>query len=376
MWLRRKFPGLTPAIFGARPGLIDTLGPLAQVAKIVADQQEFREVAADVKIAFHEFDNSAAKRQHHRSMVHQLAETSDRVYVFDTEIHQDHWTLMQQDLAGNVCWIGPGHAQGRWLPWPSYCKDVQDLYRSLPQVLDRLRPWEIKPKKFDALLGRRKSHREFIVSMIESHAMRSEVILSYDGVAARDWIWEPEVQKIPGTDPKISSDPVTYHGHRVLQALIMPIEVYNQTAYSIVAETNGVRDAVMITEKTAKCLAARRVFVLFAGRGHLAWLRRIGFRTFDHVLDESYDACENDLERWQKAWQQVLWLRDQDQQWVLDQCRDTLEHNFRLLFDTDWNQWLGTNLSLDLCDLIAQNVRFHGIAETIQTPLKPACPPI
>ena len=43
------------------------------------------------------------------------------------------------------------------------------------------------------------------------------------------------------------------------------------------------------TEKTARCLATGKPFALVAGTGSLQRLRDMGFKTFNSVLDESYD---------------------------------------------------------------------------------------
>jgi hypothetical protein len=43
------------------------------------------------------------------------------------------------------------------------------------------------------------------------------------------------------------------------------------------------------TEKTAKCLATGKPFLLFSGAGSLKTLQNFGFKTYSDVIDESYD---------------------------------------------------------------------------------------
>ena len=43
------------------------------------------------------------------------------------------------------------------------------------------------------------------------------------------------------------------------------------------------------TEKTAKCLISAKPFVLMAGTGSLKFLNYLGFKTYNDILDESYD---------------------------------------------------------------------------------------
>jgi hypothetical protein len=111
----------------------------------------------------------------------------------------------------------------------------------------------------------------------------------------------------------------------------IPIEIYNASWYSIVAETQYHPDNVFITEKTGKALVAKRVFVLFAAPGCLKYLRSQGFRTFDGIIDESYDSEPDNCKRFDMAWQQVRLLSTLDPVLVYQQAHEILEHNFNLL---------------------------------------------
>lgn len=56
-----------------------------------------------------------------------------------------------------------------------------------------------------------------------------------------------------------------------------------------VAETDVFSNS-WFTEKTARCLASGKPFVLFSGAGSLKTLQKFGFQTFGDVIDESYDS--------------------------------------------------------------------------------------
>jgi hypothetical protein len=124
----------------------------------------------------------------------------------------------------------------------------------------------------------------------------------------------------------------------------LPIEIYNQTAYSVVAETGYQNWYSFFTEKTAKPMMARRLFVMFSGQNFLHNLRSLGFRTFDTVIDESYDRIRNDQERWSAAFEQVQRLCEMDQQEVFEKIAPVVEHNYNLLMNTDWTQHMLTQL--------------------------------
>ena len=63
---------------------------------------------------------------------------------------------------------------------------------------------------------------------------------------------------------------------------------WNQYQIEVVAETNAV-SSFWFTEKTAKCLATGKPFVLLNGNNSLLRLQEMGFETFNSVIDENYD---------------------------------------------------------------------------------------
>jgi len=91
-----------------------------------------------------------------------------------------------------------------------------------------------------------------------------------------------------------------------------------------------VDDSMFITEKTYKCLTLMHPFVLFARPGMLAELRKIGYKTFSPMIDESYDAIEGDGERFNAAWAEIhrLMLKTPEE-WIewQTQIKDIVEFN-------------------------------------------------
>jgi hypothetical protein len=67
---------------------------------------------------------------------------------------------------------------------------------------------------------------------------------------------------------------------------------YSNTCFSMVVETM-VEDKLFISEKSFKPFAFKHPFITFGCPGTLQYLRDRGFKTFDHILDESYDSEPN-----------------------------------------------------------------------------------
>jgi hypothetical protein len=67
---------------------------------------------------------------------------------------------------------------------------------------------------------------------------------------------------------------------------------YASTCFSVVSETL-VEEKLYVSEKSFKPLAFRHPFVIYGTTGNLKYLHSLGFETFNHVFDESYDNMIN-----------------------------------------------------------------------------------
>jgi hypothetical protein len=70
---------------------------------------------------------------------------------------------------------------------------------------------------------------------------------------------------------------------------------YNTTNFSLVAETlpwTGV-ERVFVSEKTFKPIELSHPFIIYGNQGTLNYLHGLGFETFDHIIDDSYDLAPN-----------------------------------------------------------------------------------
>ena len=81
------------------------------------------------------------------------------------------------------------------------------------------------------------------------------------------------------------------------------IKYFEESYFSIVTETSfydnqpyGI-NSMFITEKVLKCFGCMHPFILLGRPYSLAELRKIGYKTFEPFIDESYDIIEDDKER-------------------------------------------------------------------------------
>jgi hypothetical protein len=154
----------------------------------------------------------------------------------------------------------------------------------------------------------------------------------------------PELYQLEETNTDQGFDGYVHlkSGARIAQ--IVPWNIYQNSLYSLIAETNF-ENYSFFSEKTAKALYAQRPFVFFGAQGQLEDLRNLGFKTFGDVIDESYDSILDPTERFTKAFEQVRWLFDQNHQLLHQRLHSIVEHNCahiqnRQHFLVPLQQWL------------------------------------
>jgi len=100
----------------------------------------------------------------------------------------------------------------------------------------------------------------------------------------------------------------------------------------IVLETHFDADqsgGVFLTEKTFKPIKHGQMFFIAGAAGSLQQLRDMGYQTFDHVLDNSYDLETNNTKRWRKLSCSIQQAKsDLAQKFQL--ARPDIEHNQQL----------------------------------------------
>ena len=85
-----------------------------------------------------------------------------------------------------------------------------------------------------------------------------------------------------------------------------------------------------VSEKTFKPIKNAQPFVIAGPQGTLQCLRDLGYRTFDHAIDNSYDLESNHSQRWFKLITAVQKIQRQDLHAWYASCRDDILHNQQL----------------------------------------------
>ena len=101
--------------------------------------------------------------------------------------------------------------------------------------------------------------------------------------------------------------------------------------WHVVTETVFYYDKLHLTEKIFKPIVSKQPFMLLAAPGNLEYLRSYGFKTFDGIIDESYDHIQDNDQRIDNVVKQINWycnLSDSDKFEIQRLIAPIVEYNF------------------------------------------------
>jgi hypothetical protein len=136
-------------------------------------------------------------------------------------------------------------------------------------------------------------------------------------------------------DGPYSCDTLTHEQHN--DHHLIETNHFTDSYCNIILETHFDADGsggAFLTEKTFKAIKHGQPFVIVGCPGSLAALRDLGYRTFDHAVDTSYDSIQDNTERWIAVRQAIADLKSRDLHTWFDTCRSDVEHNQQLFCGT------------------------------------------
>ena len=231
---------------------------------------------------------------------------------------------------------------------PFFFWSTTDFYHANSEYLKQLRPGN-ESKVFDALLGRRKKHRTLLYNELDLDCnivtyFSSDQDQDITCLSQQEFIW-PDVLVKPKHAIIQTVDEVIVNQTIVSLSQLVPCDIYNQCHYSIVAETHCENNWSFYTEKIVKPILAQRLFLVVAGKHYLKNLKQLGFKTFDSIIDESYDNQDVLEVRIKMIVDQIHRLTQADHAQVKAQILSVVQHNYKHLLGTCWQTQMIDQLS-------------------------------
>jgi len=212
-------------------------------------------------------------------------------------------------------------------------------------LLQKLKPYNQKTtnKHWDLLLGEASENKDWLYEVISDHPVLDKTFLTYFGKDTTQGYWSNDVVRPKKHTAETLGPLANRFNTQIRCSDLLDPAIYNMTHYTAMIETTIHNDFAMFSEKEAKPIIAQRPFIIFGARGQLKAFRSLGFKTFDDVIDESYDIIDFQKQRWQKALDSMLQLTKKDPVEVHEKLADVLEHNKSHFENHNWKRCLNWN---------------------------------
>jgi len=238
----------------------------------------------------------------------------------------------------------------------SACRDIPYFFHVVDdELLFNFRNREIEPveyhervrgKKFTALVRMHKYWRANTMARIWEHGNYQQGFFGYSSEVTADETEDDnpiEVDQFTGLReltrlflkelPFVADDlSVVRHNNHTLA---YP-DHYKCSYLNIVLESHMDVDqsyGAFLTEKTFKPIKNAQPFIIFGGPSSLRLLRRLGYRTFEGIINNSYDDITNTTNRWDAAINltlDLISLNNKQLREVYVACKSDILHNQEL----------------------------------------------
>lgn len=205
------------------------------------------------------------------------------------------------------------------------CARINEIYNKLN-----------KPYKFLFLNGLNRWHRKYLIDRFKENSLLDQSIWTCLDRTMSDLHFLDKKYELPKYQNRLndkSLDTLTF-GQDVKDALfnntwgdgIITSEPYIDTYFSLVTET-VTQSHSFRTEKIWKPILAGHPWIAVANTGFYKDIRNLGFKTFDSVIDESFDLIENNQQRVERIADIVEDLCRSDLDQFLSECRYICTYN-------------------------------------------------
>ena len=213
-------------------------------------------------------------------------------------------------------------------------------YQALNYDKEIVREYDKDFITYNRLIKEDRSYRIYLVSLLKEYDLLDKGFVSFGVTDAisdwRDEISDPKTRLSEQQKDSIERNltditRLTIDNASVLGSASADIPREQDAFWHVVTETVFYHSKMHLTEKIFKPIVNKQPFMLLAAPDNLAYLKSYGFKTFDSVIDEDYDICQDNQERINKVVSQLHWyanLSPSDKTDVQEHLKPIIEHNF------------------------------------------------
>lgn len=213
-------------------------------------------------------------------------------------------------------------------------------YQALNHDKEIVREYDKDFITYNRLIKQDRSYRIYLVSLLKEYDLLDKGFVSFGVTDAisdwRDEVSDPKTRLSEQQKDSIERNltditRLTIDNASVLGSASADIPREQDAFWHVVTETVFYHSKMHLTEKIFKPIVNKQPFMLLAAPDNLAYLKSYGFKTFDSVIDEDYDICQDNQERINKVVSQLHWyanLSPSDKTDVQEHLKPIIEHNF------------------------------------------------
>lgn len=251
------------------------------------------------------------------------------------------------DLAvqGKLLIIGGGDIESTYqcLQYDSFLPKIHDYEEN---ILAMSRSEELyqntsKPYQFLFLNGRNRPHRKYLIQQFQQKNMLDRALWTCLDSRMGDLKYLPAEYEYSAYQQNIGKTSTATVADRLSKnhfakndlfagewgEIYINAQAYVDTYFSLVTETVFDYPYSFRTEKIWKPIAMCQPWIVVANQGYYRDLQHLGFRTFGHVIDESFDQIENNQDRLERIVTVVEDLCQQDLAKFLEECYTVCKYN-------------------------------------------------
>lgn len=350
-------------MLGSRKLVLDTYCEVYDLLKPWMDQ-DFWDFSQHQVIPGAIYLIGRAQMNHNRELVRNLVE-SGTIHVILSNPAEGSSTLRDQcdyihrcgDLAREhrMLLIGGGDMDQEWplLQYESFLPKILDYEENLQAIAQSSCIYENnnKPYKFLFLNGRSRSHRKYLLEKFRLSGLLDQCLWTNLenrlGTLGQLVLWQQE-QDLMLTPTEIKTLSSQYEVNRYRSQVNENFESgfiksklfnnewgeiyiepkpYIDTYFSLVTETVFDYPYSFRTEKIWKPIAMGHPWIVVTNAGYYRDIRNLGFKTFSHVIDESFDLIDDNQQRIERISEVVEDLCSQDLAKFLEECYNVCKYN-------------------------------------------------
>lgn len=191
-----------------------------------------------------------------------------------------------------------------------------------------------KTKDFLYLNKRSRPHREALFRLLKSNDILHNSIYSYVDRPFHIKL-DPTYELYDDTKEIVDIPEFIGDKAKLRYGLDHNLQVasYNHSTASIVSESTVSKKRLFFSEKIWKPIVAKHIFILHGQTGSLAQLKKMGYKTFNGIIDESYDHEQDESKKTEKILSACRQLLKHDPIDVYKETAQIRQHNHELFFN-------------------------------------------